>query len=855
MTNIGVTLNSSTSAPAQVVDLQGACGAKGTLTATLSFTLPAVNADGSAVTSFDKVEVWKETDGEHLVVNEGGKPGDKLSWTDENAEAGINTYAVAAYAGGKKGMTAHINIFTGVDMPKGVQDLAVETVDGVNVITWQAPEETGINGGYVDLDAITYNVYIKPNPEDYYQPQLASDLKGFEFKHEDAELPEGKRQAVVEYIVKPVYNFEEGMGASTLFTMGEAYELPYTDSFSNGDYATDGWFRTAAEGKAAWNVANGFTLVVKPADDDAGMLQFVNSGTEPSSATLRSPRILIGKDSQLSFDMHHGFDVEPGEMTLTVSLMKSDGQVLDLVVFDYNDGSDGWAHHIVDLGTFETPEDIMLLFKGHALDGSAAIFMDNVKVARSYEKDVELLNFSVPAAVDMNGAEATVKALNAGKVAATFDMVLYKDDDEIARETVEALPAGEVAQFTLSLAVTPEDCMQSLFYAAQVEYADDMNEDNDASEVMVVFVKRNSIPTVEIWGEPSENQESLTLYWEPAEKTMVVPTTDDFEDYSAFALDNFGGWHTLDVDGKKTYYLKYWDVMPNKKAPMAFEVWDNVEVEDLGFFTWVNTDPERYAAHSGNKALIAFTAMEEGWIGDEPVQNDNWLFSPEVLGGTDVSFFAKRLSSVTTENLEVYYTTDKNAGFTVPDLEKYTLIDSFIIDEEGWNEYTVTLPADAVRFAVRHCTDGGHILMLDDFTFTPAEGSVKEVKVNGYNIYRDGKLIGNTEATEYSDKPAASGQYVYFVTTATEVGESAASNIYYGEVILSVEGIASGNVAVRTAKGTITVVTPEAADCSIVATNGTKVFSGKVDGEKNISCGAGVYVVTVEKTSIKVIVK
>ncbi|RLD62066.1 MAG: hypothetical protein DRJ05_01210 [Bacteroidetes bacterium] len=57
-------------------------------------------------------------------------------------------------------------------------------------------------------------------------------------------------------------------------------------------------------------------------------------------------------------------------------------------------------------------------------------------------------------------------------------------------------------------------------------------------------------------------------------------------------------------------------------------------------------------------------------------------------------------------------------------------------------------------------------------TFNP--GSTKEL--TGYNIYRDGVVVGNTSETSYSDMDLAAGTYEYCVTAVYDDGESDCSN-------------------------------------------------------------------------------
>jgi len=57
----------------------------------------------------------------------------------------------------------------------------------------------------------------------------------------------------------------------------------------------------------------------------------------------------------------------------------------------------------------------------------------------------------------------------------------------------------------------------------------------------------------------------------------------------------------------------------------------------------------------------------------------------------------------------------------------------------------------------------------------------------GYNVYRDGSVVGDTDETEYTDVVPSSGTYNYYVTAVYDEGESDPSNEVTVTVITSVE--------------------------------------------------------------------
>lgn len=396
-------------------------------------------------------------------------------------------------------------------------------------------------------------------------------------------------------------------------------------------------------------------------------------------------------------------------------------------------------------------------------------------------------------------------------------------------------------------------------YRAEAVMDEDEYADNNVSKTVTTLVRKNTLPVVEIEGETDENV--VTISWEKPVAKMTMPVTDSFEDYSAYATNNFGEWLTYDGDGCETDFSKFWNHIANAKAAMAFEVWDNSQVEADGFFNGV-VNAESYTAHNGDNALIAFTAVEQSWFGDKyPTANDNWLISPLVAGATDVEFFIKGFGTVNPETFEVLYTEDADVNTDDFNTDNFILLGKFSHLGKDWRSVKVTLPADAKRFAIRHTTESNSSgIMIDDVTYTPASGNEKDITAKGYNVYRDGKFIAFVENEEFSEKRYEKGLYIYYVTTLWNEGESAASNKFYAEVendspSLGVGSVDGNSASVFAGRGYIDVVVPVVSEVTVTDISGATAFRGKVDDNIRISLEKGVYVVSVDGRSAKVIVR
>ena len=122
------------------------------------------------------------------------------------------------------------------------------------------------------------------------------------------------------------------------------------------------------------------------------------------------------------------------------------------------------------------------------------------------------------------------------------------------------------------------------------------------------------------------------------------------EDYDSFAISDFGEWITYDGDklgSGKLSYLPYFDYQNDNKA---FQVWCPKEL-DLDEESASNLMP-----YSGDKCLIAWYA-NISMDGAQPY-NDDYLISPAIKGGTEVSFYLKKVDkNISGETYEIMYST------------------------------------------------------------------------------------------------------------------------------------------------------------------------------------------------------
>ena len=223
----------SRTAPAQVVDLTATPDEKGALKATLQWTNPSKQWNKDALTKLAEVLVYRKDKGETTPVAtlpaSDDKIGQQMTWTDDNAAKGINTYYVVACSEkGVKGVKDSVRVYCGEDTPGAVGELTVSKHEAGLKVAWKAPTE-GKNNGFVDPANIKYDVKRIPD-----EKIVATDLTTTEFEDNDL----GDMQMYY-YEVKAKNAVGEGeytRSAEGVYA-GRPYETPFSLEFASYDEA------------------------------------------------------------------------------------------------------------------------------------------------------------------------------------------------------------------------------------------------------------------------------------------------------------------------------------------------------------------------------------------------------------------------------------------------------------------------------------------------------------------------------------------------------------------------------------------------------------------------------------------
>ena len=841
--NLMVLIHGTDGAPAMVDNLKATAGAKGAIANTVSFNAPRKTYDGKTLSSITKICIFKGSDVKHPVYTfENPAPGESLTWDDPNPEYGSQFYTITTYNEVGVGGTAYIENWVGLDIPIMPQNFYAKQIveDGAfkPSFTWDAVPAVGAHGGYVDLDDVTYHIaygYVDVMQQWDYVVKT-QDTKAVA----DYDYPGYQDIAT--------YRIEARNAAGTSdcsyfdIILGEPYPQPWKESFPEAYAETEPWTIYSDTYYYAWEVISGDGLSVKPMDADGGMAKFsFNYNTDASLQRLQGPRISLKNSTnpELSFYMYHGNEAEEEDLELYVYTNTNDEGWKKVATLAYNNGTKGWQRHSVALTAGAT--DVQIGFMGYAADASAPIFIDNFVVDNSVAYDLSLQDFQISKRIERNTvAKAVVKVTNLGfETADNYTVNLLRDGKVFASQNCQDLKQNEQKAVEFNVRGLVNEGAEQFVFSANVEYAKDLNPANNESVEKTVFVtgSLNPAPTNLVGVEESG---TVTLTWDaPATDEVIDPVTDDFEAYEDFIIDEIGDWITYDGDGTQPVYFGG-PAIPNVFEPQAWQVYNPVQAGfDTNRFTMLTP-------HSGNKYLACFAASD----GVQYIlENDDWLISSDVLPGSEISFWMRNpIAGSAPQIWEMMYTNDDPE-----DPETYVAFDRDQLDgTDAWVEFHYTVPKDAKCFAIRCCSEAYKnrtVLFLDDLTYTPLYGATTKLKLNGYNIYRDGKLIGTSQTTTFTDVIAPNHWYV--VTANWEEGESLSTNQYvYGD-ITGVNRVNASNVDIRGGKQVINISGANGMT-QVFTIDGRLVYSSKVSGNASVKVGSGMYIVRTDGAIAKV---
>lgn len=777
--NFGIRIATPKVDPAAPGTLTYTVGERGSLTATCTYTAPALDVNGASITEPMTIKVI--TNGRESNNIENVAPGATVNFETKLANHGNNYIEATAYRGDTPGSPVRVSgIWAGPDSPLPPANVRATLSDDYTkvTLTWDAVGEVGEHGGWVNTEGLTY--YVFDAFGSIYDPAVAeTERTSVTIDYADIQGQDFVAYQVTAGTVDYQYSLD---ASSNIVSVGTPYTLPFSESFANGSQQQQWCIEPASSSAFQTLILNDNELQVNLDDEDAEPV-YLNSQdgdngfivllpTEPNATLgIFSNKLNISGYDRPVFDFYY-----QGQGSILEALVGVNGGDMNAVrtinLREQPTGEIGnWQHCLIELGEIAAATDTRYIQVGlrvagvHNTDSETwSVPIDNINVRNYVAYDLAVSSFDVSSIVAAGDtADVTARIYNQGYEKATGAKATVACNGELIA-TVDIPEIAPAASAVVRIPVPtsifdPEELTVNL----TVEWASDVDRSNNDA-VATIAIRHSELPEPTGLSALSENG-TVTLIWDRPQfdhLTTAELRVEDFEnpEYTPFTIESFGGWQFVDVDGGKTYTFLDDTKNPYRTMPMAYQLY-TPELAGI---------PDRYMAdippHSGKSLLVAFSCAG---------LNDNWLISPALSGDAQtVSFWGRGFSVAFSEDFEVYYST---TGTAITDFIRVAEVKGYAANAavpETWTNYSFDVPAGTRYFAIRHVAYDTYALYLDDFTFTAAGKMPSDLAVKGYRVYRDCAPIHDSviENETHVDTPEANGTYRYHVQAVYNYGES-----------------------------------------------------------------------------------
>lgn len=817
----------------------------------LSFKTPATTAAGDPLNSITSIKIYRtNADGELLATIDNPQPGSGQSLSDTNPNPGISTYMIIASNSDGAGLEATMSIDTNADIPRQIENLAITGRNGWTeaVLSWNYPSEmTGVNGKPIDESEIYYDIYRTIG---ITTVQIAQNAQGSSYIDSECSnsFSDGHRQEYVTYKVIPRTSGGEGEATTSKPTlMGQAYNLPFNESWTEQKVDNYPWISTNSSLYSNWSVASTGYDPLAQGQDGYGLASFsTSSTTSGGSAEYVSPRIDISDFAQpkLSFYLYRSNDTNTSASYLQIGFADEEQSSWLPDRYDVYSTTSGWQlYEIYIPDEFAHSNRMSVIFKGYSSNRKGSVHIDNVSIS-GQQPDHEVKASSIKGSEQCligNGNIYSVEVANIGRQEVTgITVELYADNDIIGSSTISAVAPGSTATENFIFTPSLDNRERQISLKAMITAAEDESSDNNEVETTVSLVAP-MLPYVTDLSASSTSGTAQLSWSEASVYPHVEYITDDASSYEAFSIDNAGDWSFVDKDGQITTLIQangstlQWT---NAGSPQAFIVFNPILAEAQSIIQ----------PRTGDQCFISFAARNA---------NDDWMISPQLSGEAQtIGFYAKCAHyNDLNEKFEVW------TSSTTRDLDDFNRISGSepvtVASSTQWSKFTYDLPLGTKYFAIRCVSVNQTGLMIDDITYSPAHDMLE---IWGYNVYRDGEKITAEPVGDYSftdSDVVTDTEYTYNVSAVYDAGESIFSNP--AKVKISLSGASQisydGAPEINALNGGICVRYAAGMAINVYAVDGRQLFSIVGTGNDLIPVEAGIYIVKAGNATAKVAVR
>ena len=754
--------------PGPVQDLTQVPGENGALTMGLSWTNPSADEAGNALQSLSGIEIYKNYGNDNIAGSLNLQAGAQVTWTDPDPQPGKVVYHVYAVNASGRSYAASVNTYVGEDLPSAPRNLQAEVSGSTVNLSWEAPGEFGLNGGWYDPSGLSY--IVARSGQNYIV--LDASATGTSF----TDNPEGMDMYYYEVTAKSASG-QGGKAVSGPLAVGNAMQLPFSEDFEDpatlehlwtvndidGDLAT--WYiepwRGNKEPRAVyWNflpAIDPYGDYVTPEADDwlfSPLLEFEAGKTYRLSYSLAGPMM-----GSVSLRVALGKTANPTAMTTPLENLNAHG----------TGGSMSFEDRSIE---FEAPGSgsFCIGFYYYGYEGNGYCWLDDILVEEVAKSDLAVISLKGMSAPKVGEAATyTVEVENKGGIAArNFHLQLLDDAGQVLVEGAEQtrpLSAGRTQEYTLNWTPSSTD---PAGIQAKVVYAEDLVEGNNASSLMPVNIQGDGFKAVEI-GEGEVLSYDVPWYVYNTGFGQTVYPSDLLEGVVG-RLNGFA-WHVKAglEDTLRNQNFRIWvgetdrtDMMAGWFGPDELSCVLDTAVEIVpGIYEWYLPFQRPYDYKGGNIVVciegtnsygdlgstgLMFECTESGTNAVSRSNYGDWIINMENLDNTQGMFFSLR-----------------------PDITFY-----FDVQGMGSLEGTVSDEAGSALGNVRVQVNG-----LNSVQRTDAQGSYAFPYVPVGNQSVDFTLVGYEDATE---------------TVSVAEGQTATLDIrMQNRPVVSVRGVVAGS--------------------------------------------------------------
>lgn len=821
--------------PAACTELTLTPDAAGALKAEVAFTMPVVYVSGSAIPASEALEAKIVTPAESVTVS--GRPGAKVTRTVKVAD-GSNIVTVTVCNANGDGLEAKGVVLCGADRPIDPVVTAAVSEDNMDLLLKWDPVTVGANGGIVPQNSVKYSIYRYVTLDDVSMWKLVEGgLTACEYScHAESE-----DQQLYELMVAA--SNERGSSEGSLQSyasaiLGKPHKLPVDETYADGkmkytglliDYPDENYTADwALDATSQLGISGGpaYALMCVTLDVSSVGYGYVEM-PKVSTVGCNKPRVRM---------LTYISDATP-ETIISIHSTEGRGNGKVLGVIDRNAGS-GWVEMTFDIPESYCSKNWIVVSADVRCQTAGQVFvLGEFSVTEGLANDLALTRISAPSYVVLGDeAEFTATVQNRGfnPVAAPTLQAEIRCGQKLVGyvDMIHApvtLAENDKADYTGSFRMLEAD-MAGLDYTVAISLPDaDDNDGNDyASTTFRVGI--GGLPVVtDLKASGAADGNKVALGWTDP---LALGTVDNFEAYAHGCYDyNLGDWKNIDGDKEQTYYSSTYAI-PDAGAPKAFQA-VNAPLSGMNGMNQI----------SGDSFLMAFCPME--------ATADDWLISPQVVGGSKISFYMTSLSADYPEKVEVM------ASTTDDEMDSFTALGEVTITSTGWRRYSVDLPAEAKYFAIHYFSTDQFGICIDDIAYSPVE---VPFEITGWNVYRDGVLIGKCEAgvTTFTDAVAdANATYRYNVAAVgTRKGVEMEFPLSTAATFsASISDVDSAAPCVTVADGVVTIDGCEGHAVEITDIRGVRLYGvGSAPCQVTVPLAPGVYLITVNGVHSKVLV-